>query len=183
MDAFIDALIDLQKPIVAFVDGPAVGIGCSTLGLFDVIIASDRATFWTPFTRIALVTEGCSSYTFPRLIGPQKAAQMGLFNHRLAADQALQWGFVHEVRSSNKSSGSISFDERVNTLIRHLIQGDLSELGWYSTLKRIPRDADTCRMLHQVNQDEADLLRQCWLTPQYRNYLKSFYANKKPDLK
>ena len=58
MDEYINELIEIRKPIVAAVDGPAIGIGCSTLGLFDSIIASSRSSFWTPFSKIALVPEG-----------------------------------------------------------------------------------------------------------------------------
>jgi peroxisomal 3,2-trans-enoyl-CoA isomerase len=179
MDAFIDSLIDLQKPLIAFVDGPAVGIGCSTLGLFDVIIASDRSVFSTPFSRIALVAEGCCSYTFPRLLGTGRAAQMILFNHRLSADQAFDWGFVHAVHSTRPdSTGSSTFDTRQQTIMSDLSQGDLTELGWFSVFKRIARDADTRRTLHRVNRAEAELLRRAWLSEQHRNYLKDFYSKK-----
>ena len=62
MDDYINELIEIRKPIIAAVDGAAIGIGCSTLGLFDSIIASSRAEFLVPFSKIALVPEGILNF-------------------------------------------------------------------------------------------------------------------------
>ena len=69
---FINAFINFTKPLIAFVNGPAVGIGLTILGIFDLVITSDKATFSAPFTALALSPEGCSSYTFPKLMGHVK---------------------------------------------------------------------------------------------------------------
>ena len=54
--------------IVAAVNGPAIGIGVTLLPHCDVVFASTTATFWTPFARIAVVPEFCSSYLFPMVM-------------------------------------------------------------------------------------------------------------------
>lgn len=56
-----------------------------------------QAYFHTPFTALGLSAEGGSSYTFPRILGPAKAAEMLLLNHRLSAAEAYQYRFVADV--------------------------------------------------------------------------------------
>lgn len=98
---FITALIDFPKPLVAVLNGPAVGMGVTTLALFDVVYASDKATFHTPFISLGLVAEGCSSYTFPRIMGSGKAAEVLLFERKLTAQEAFERGLVTEVFPHN----------------------------------------------------------------------------------
>ena len=76
--------IDFPKPLIAAVNGPAVGISVTVMGLFDLIYASDKATFHTPFMELGQSPEGCSSFMFPRIMGPAKVPiQLLLINfHR-----------------------------------------------------------------------------------------------------
>ncbi|XP_073081272.1 enoyl-CoA delta isomerase 3, peroxisomal-like isoform X2 [Manis javanica] len=94
---FVGCFIDFPKPLVALVNGPAVGISVTIFGLFDAVYASDRATFHTPFSRLGQSPEGCSSYTFPRIMGPAKAAEMLIFGKKLTAREACAQGLVTEV--------------------------------------------------------------------------------------
>jgi len=82
---------------VALINGPAIGIGVTVLGMFDLVYASDKATFMTPFGRLSLVPEACSTYTFPRLMGHTRAMEVLLFNRKLSADVAHQYGLVTDV--------------------------------------------------------------------------------------
>lgn len=94
---FITTLINFPKPLVAVLNGPAVGMGVTMLPHFDVVYASDKATFHTPFVQLGLVAEGCSSYIFPRLMGMGKAAEVLLFGKKLTAKEAFDRGLVTEV--------------------------------------------------------------------------------------
>lgn len=56
-----------------------------------------QAYFHTPFASLALCAEGCSSYTFPRILGKSKAGEMLLLNHQLSAAEAYQFGFISQL--------------------------------------------------------------------------------------
>ncbi|KAL2791284.1 enoyl-CoA delta isomerase 2 isoform 2, partial [Daubentonia madagascariensis] len=94
---FVGCFIDFPKPLIAMVNGPAVGISVTTLGLFDAVYATDRATFHTPFSHLGQSPEGCSSYTFPKIMSSSKATEMLIFGKKLTAREACAQGLVTEV--------------------------------------------------------------------------------------
>ncbi|KAI6176658.1 Crotonase domain containing protein [Aphelenchoides bicaudatus] len=93
----ISQLIEHKKILVALVNGPAIGIGVTMLSLFDLVIASDKAYFTTPFTQLGLAVEGTSSYSFLANFGRLAASRLLLFSEKLTAEQAHQIGLVSHV--------------------------------------------------------------------------------------
>ena len=85
------------KPIIAAVDGVAIGIGTTMLFHCDYVLASKTASFSTPFVQLGLVPEGASSLLMPRTMGYQRAFAMLVMGRTLDADQAHEAGFVNEV--------------------------------------------------------------------------------------
>ena len=69
---YVDAYINFPKPLIAAVNGPAIGVSVTVLGLCDLVYATDKASFHTPFMTLGQSPEGCSSLTFPRLMGHAK---------------------------------------------------------------------------------------------------------------
>lgn len=93
-----DTFIDFPKPILVAFNGPAIGATVTSSTLCDAAIASESATFSTPFARLGVTPEGCSSEHLPRLIGDRPAKRMlGAEGWRPSAHEALDMGFVDEV--------------------------------------------------------------------------------------
>ncbi len=65
----MQALLSFPKPIVAAVNGAAIGLGVALLPLCDIVYASDKATFSCPYSRLAQTPEGCATQTFPSVMG------------------------------------------------------------------------------------------------------------------
>ena len=66
---FLKLLVNFPKPIVAGINGTAIGFGVTMLPLFDVVIATDKAEFFLPYSQLGQVPEGGATYTLPNVIG------------------------------------------------------------------------------------------------------------------
>jgi len=167
---FVDAFIDFPKPLVGLVNGPAIGIGCTMLGLMDVVYASDSATFHVPFTALALTPEACSSKTFPRILGSSVANQMLLFNRKLTAKEAADHGFVSEVLPAN------------------LLHSELApRLAQYASLpssalqysKALVRGEAEREELRRLNRMESNRLMERWLSDEVFQQAQNFLSRRK----
>ncbi|ADO68430.1 enoyl-CoA hydratase [Stigmatella aurantiaca] len=94
---FLRALVNQSKPVVASVDGPAVGIGTTMLLHCDYVVASDRARFSMPFINLGLCPEGASSLLLPRYAGMALASELLLFGEPFDAATALRAGLINRV--------------------------------------------------------------------------------------
>jgi enoyl-CoA hydratase/carnithine racemase len=96
---FLYSLAHNVKPIIAAVDGVAIGIGTTMMFHCDYVLASKTATFSTPFIGLGLVPEGASSLLMPRTMGHQRAFAMLVMGRTFSADDAKEAGFVNVVVS------------------------------------------------------------------------------------
>jgi 2-(1,2-epoxy-1,2-dihydrophenyl)acetyl-CoA isomerase len=93
----MQAIRELPKPVIAAVNGPAVGIGCSLALCCDLIVAAESAYFLLAFVNIGLVPDGGSSLFVPTRIGMARATELAMLGERLPAARALQWGLINRV--------------------------------------------------------------------------------------
>ncbi|HEX5749475.1 MAG TPA: enoyl-CoA hydratase [Archangium sp.] len=94
---FLAALAHLSRPVVAGVDGVAVGIGTTLLLHCDYVAASERAVFSMPFVNLGLSPEGASSVLLPRVAGMALASELLMFGDPFDAPTALRAGIINQV--------------------------------------------------------------------------------------
>ena len=95
----------LPKPVVAAVNGAAVGIGCSLALACDLLLAAESAFFGLAFVNIGLMPDGGSTALVPPAVGKARAFQMALLGERIPAPQALEWGLVNWVHPDDRLMG------------------------------------------------------------------------------
>ena len=93
----IKGIRELPKPVVAAVNGPAVGIGCSLALAADLIWAAESAVFGLAFVNIGLVPDGGSTFLVPIAAGKASALEMALLGDPIPAEKALDWGLINRV--------------------------------------------------------------------------------------
>lgn len=91
------ALYHCEVPVIAAVNGPAVGAGCDLAVMCDLRIASTRAFFAESFVQLGIIPGDGGAWLLTKAIGPARAAEMALTGDRVTAQQALDWGLVNEV--------------------------------------------------------------------------------------
>ena len=92
--AFVDALADFPKPVLAAVNGSAVGLGFTMLAHCDLVFVSDRARLLAPFTTMGVAPEAASSYLLPRRMGRQQASLSLFTSDWISAEQAVATGLA-----------------------------------------------------------------------------------------
>jgi len=93
----LTGLRELPKPVVAAVNGPAVGIGASLAFACDLIVAASSSYFNLAFVNIGLMPDGGSTAFVPAAVGKARAFEMALLGERIPAQQALDWGLINRV--------------------------------------------------------------------------------------
>lgn len=117
----------MPKPVLAAVNGPAVGIGLSLALSADLVVAKRSAYFLLAFVNIGLVPDGGSSVFVPNRVGFTRAAEMALLGERLPAPLALEWGLINRVYADD------DFPAEVDALLDRLAAGPT---GAYAGAKR-----------------------------------------------
>lgn len=93
----VRSLYGLEVPLVAAINGPAMGLGCDIAGLADIRIASEAATFGLPFLKLGIIPGDGGSWLLPRNIGYARAAEMLFTARSIDAATAAEWGLVNRV--------------------------------------------------------------------------------------
>jgi enoyl-CoA hydratase len=93
----VDVMLALSKPVIAAVNGPAVGLGCSVTQLCDIVLVAEGAWFADPHVSVGLVAGDGGALLWPLSVGPLKAKEHLFTGDRLAADEAARLGLANRV--------------------------------------------------------------------------------------
>jgi 2-(1,2-epoxy-1,2-dihydrophenyl)acetyl-CoA isomerase len=121
----------IPKPVIAAVNGPAVGIGCSLALAADLILAARSAYFLMAFVNIGLGLDGGASHTLTARLGHARAFEIAYLGERIPAERALEWGLVNEVHEDS------ALAPRVRELAAKLAAGPPAS---YAAIKRTIND-------------------------------------------
>jgi enoyl-CoA hydratase/carnithine racemase len=90
-------IFEMRKPVIAAINGPAVGIGATMTLPMDIRLASESAKMGFVFTRRAIAPDGCCTWFLPRIVGIGRAAEWLITGRVFPAQEALQSGLLHQV--------------------------------------------------------------------------------------
>jgi 2-(1,2-epoxy-1,2-dihydrophenyl)acetyl-CoA isomerase len=159
----------MPKPVVAAVNGPAVGIGMSLALAADLVVAADSAYFLLAFVNIGLVPDGGSSLLVPSRVGFARAAEMAMLGERVTAPQALEWGLINRVFPAT------TFAEDVAALRDRMAAGPTRS---YAGTKRQLNSWLYARMEEQLEL-EADIQQEMAGSPDFYEGVAAF-VEKRP---
>lgn len=170
---FLKALATSKKPLIAGLDGMAIGIGATMLLHCDMVFASQSATLKTPFLNLGVVPEAASSLIAPRIMGPQRAFEMLIMGTTFTAEDAQKAGIINHVVSSDEVEEKALAAARILselppealTVSRGLLRGSLSDI-----LARI--DEEAALFTQRLKSEEAREAFTAFLEKRPANFKK-----------
>ncbi|WP_306253984.1 enoyl-CoA hydratase [Parvularcula sp. IMCC14364] len=159
-----------QKPVVAAVNGPAVGIGITLLSSVDLVYAAEEARFLAPFVNLGIVPEAGTTMLMPQFLGWQAAAEILLTGDWISAERACEMGLVNRV----------------------VPLADLEETAMAACLNIASKPPESVRLTKQMMRGdtsalmarieyEMTVLAQCAESDEMKEAVMAFLEKRKPD--
>jgi 2-(1,2-epoxy-1,2-dihydrophenyl)acetyl-CoA isomerase len=167
----IEALFALPIPVVAAVNGPAAGAGCSLALAADIVIAARSAYFLQAFVNIGLIPDAGATWLLPRIVGRARAMEMMMLGGRIPAQQAHQWGMISRVVEDEFLA------EEAVALATNLAQGPTVALG---LIRRLARDAEQLS-LTQALEAERHAQREAGQSQDFKSAVMAFLQKRQPQ--
>lgn len=166
----VKAIAEMEKPVIAMVNGVAAGAGCSLALACDLRIISDRAKFVEAFVRIGLVPDSGSSYFLPRLVGYGRAMELLLSGRDVEAEEAVQIGMANRLVSHERLE-----DETLNWA-KQLAQGPTKTMGLIKRSLNKAMDSD----LDEALEYEACMQEIAGKSEDFQEGIRSFAEKRAP---
>jgi enoyl-CoA hydratase/carnithine racemase len=166
---FLQALARSSRPLIAAVQGRAVGVGTTMLLHCDLVVLAENALLSTPFVNLALVPEAASSLLMPLRIGYARAFEMFALGEAVDAHSALAWGLANRVVPLER------LDAEAAVLAARLAR---QPAGAVSTTKRLMRNPEI--LMTQIRAESAEFSERL-KTAEAREAFTAFAARRPPD--
>ena len=166
----IRAIVTLDKPVVAAVNGVAAGVGCSAALASDLVVAKESALFLLAFSRIGLMPDGGATATVAAAVGRARAMRMALLGEGISGREAYDAGLVSHL------AADADFEATVEKLVRRLAGGP--PLAYAATKKAV--NAATLGHLEDVLQRERTGQTVLLRTDDVAEGMRAFGERRKP---
>ena len=166
----IRSIVNLEKPVIAAVNGVAAGAGVSLAVACDMIIARQSAVFIQSFSKVGLIPDLGSIYFLPRLIGRQRALELMFLGEKISAEQAQAIGIVNRVIEDEL------FTDEVYKLANQLAEGPQMALGLMKKLV----NRSTLNDLDQSFELEGFAQALCFESENFKEGVNAFFEKRKP---
>jgi 2-(1,2-epoxy-1,2-dihydrophenyl)acetyl-CoA isomerase len=166
----IEALFELDIPVVAAANGPCAGAGCSLALSADIVIAARSAYFLQAFVNIGLIPDAGATWLLPRLAGRARAMEMMMLGERVPAETALEWGLVARVVDDDDLAA-----EAV-ALATNLANGPTVALG---LIRKLARDAEQLTLSEALAAERA-AQREAGRTADFKSAVLAFLEKRQP---
>lgn len=169
----IKKIRNIEKPIIAAVNGVAAGAGANIALACDIVVASENASFIQAFSKIGLIPDSAGTFFLPRLIGFQKATALMMLGDKVSAEEALNMGMIYKIFPTGL------FEEEVMTLATTLAQMPTKAVG---LTKRLLNQSMTNNLEQQLAL-ESDLQIEASSSNDYKEGVTAFVEKRKPEFK
>ena len=168
---FFENIINMPKPVIASISGPAAGIGAAIAMSCDLRVMSDDSYILSVFSNIALVPDGGLSWYLPKFMGFAKAYEYAIEAKKISAEECLKYGIANKV---------VAKDELENITLEWAVKLSKRSSQSLNHTKRLMRES-----LHigywDTFHNEAEIQNELTVSPQNREAVKAFLEKREPN--
>jgi 2-(1,2-epoxy-1,2-dihydrophenyl)acetyl-CoA isomerase len=164
-------LRELNKPVIAAVNGVAAGAGANLALACDIVVAKESASFIQAFSKIGLIPDSAGTFFLPRLVGMQRASALMMTGEKVSAPEAVQMGMIY------KTFPDDIFENEAKTLAQNLAQMPTKGLAY---TKQLLNQTYGNRLEEQLHQ-EAVYQQKAGQTHDFQEGVEAFIQKRKPN--
>lgn len=166
----IQKIMNLEKPVIAAVNGVAAGAGCNLAMAADIVIASNKASFVQSFVRIGLVPDWGGLYFLPRRVGITKAKELMFTADRISAEEAERIGLINKVVPEEE------FEDFVKEFSQKLLRGAPTPVAMIKKILNVSQ----CAEIDTVLSLEYQAQTICRGTEDHKEGIAAFKEKREP---